>query len=88
MSSAAIRLSKVMFAPTDLGVKGDLSLAQRGGWFNYRLIGDLNKPPRLRRFGGFAKFYLWRSHPSLAKGEFARPVPVGNTPGQGGECAY
>src|SRR5678809_157739 len=25
------------------------------------------RPPRLRRFGGFATFSLWRSHPSFAR---------------------
>jgi hypothetical protein len=25
------------------------------------------RPPRLRRFGGFALFSLWRSHPSFAR---------------------
>src|SRR5262245_20652511 len=25
------------------------------------------RPPRLRRFGGFATFYYWRSHPSFAR---------------------
>src|SRR5438876_4930796 len=28
-----------------------------------------NQLPRLRRFGSFASFYYWRSHPSLTKEE-------------------
>ena len=33
------------------------------------------RPPRLRRFGGFAPFSYWRSHPSSRGGDYARPQP-------------
>src|SRR6266850_6776616 len=26
-----------------------------------------DRPPRLRRFGGFAPFYYWRTHPSCSR---------------------
>ncbi|HEV8260066.1 MAG TPA: hypothetical protein VGQ19_04820, partial [Burkholderiales bacterium] len=31
-------------------------------------------PPRLRRFGGFATSFYWRSHPSSRGGEYARSL--------------
>ena len=49
------------------------------------IIGDLTNHPVCAGFGGFAKFYLWRSHPFLAKEGSVLALPFVNTPGQGGE---
>ena len=43
-------------------------LKERTGWFvQLPVIGDFNKPPRLRRLRWLRKIFLWRSHPSLSK---------------------
>jgi len=36
-------------------------------YFNNAFRMACERPPRLRRFGGFATFSLWRSHPSFAR---------------------
>src|SRR5258705_10019343 len=47
----------------------------RGGWFNYRLIGDLNQPPRLRELRWLRKIFLIAQPPLLSQGgEFRRIV--------------
>ena len=42
-----------------------LLLMERTGWSLTSQFCE--RPPRLRRFGGFATFSYWRSHPSFAR---------------------
>src|SRR6266581_7084599 len=54
-------------------------LKERTGWSLTSHISEcvLNmaceRPPRLRRFGGFATFSYWRSHPSSGRRGVSRP---------------
>src|SRR5262245_49574979 len=62
-------------------------LLERTGRFNYRLIGGLNEPPRLRPLRRLRYFSYWaqRSHPALTKAGSCSLQRLGNSPGQGGE---
>src|SRR5262245_26735671 len=42
-----------------------LASRRRGGWFNYRLIGGLNQPPRPLHQGGFAASFVMSRPPRL-----------------------
>jgi hypothetical protein len=54
--------------------RSDLGWSGRGG--RSHVTFRCGRPPRLRRFGGSASFYYWRSHPSSRGGDYATRLTV------------
>jgi hypothetical protein len=54
-------------------VSAQPQVMERTGWSLTLQCIRCERPPRLRRFGGFATFYYWRSHPSSRGGDYAVP---------------